>query len=360
MSDQQPTSDPSTIADEDGESNPAQNQQAYAEEADQSQLQSLSLVETDDIPDQTVTPSLELRSARKVYDGDGGRVVALDEIAFAALPGEFVAVVGPSGSGKSTLLNVLGLLDDPSDGDRYLEGTEVTTLDEAERTAARKESIGFVFQDFHLLPTLTAMENVALPTTFDSGDASARATELLTRFGLGDRTSHTPNELSGGQKQRVAIARALINKPAVLLADEPTGNLDTDTGTEILAEFERIRKDGVAVIAVTHDPLVEDYADRVVELTDGVVSENAHPLMDSTTEFEWAPDAKLSPPDAQSLGDQSGDEFQRAETGPARDTVTGDENAIANEDTTSADSEPEATGQAERTLTESPSDEGSG
>jgi len=215
--------------------------------------------------------SLELSDVLKRYSSGGEPVVALDRVDFAVSPGEFVAVVGPSGSGKSTLLNVLGLLDDPTDGQRLLNGTDVTDLSVAERTTARKESIGFVFQDFHLLPTLSAVENVALPTAFDPGDASDRAASLLDRFGLGDRLGHEPSELSGGQKQRVAIARSLINDPAVLLADEPTGNLDTETGSSILAEFERVKSEGVAVVAVTHDPLVEEYADRVVELTDGVV-----------------------------------------------------------------------------------------
>ncbi|EMA58594.1 ABC transporter [Halorubrum distributum JCM 13561] len=211
-----------------------------------------------------------LRGVDKRYASGGGEpVVALDDVDFAVRPGEFVAVVGPSGSGKSTLLNVLGLLDDPTAGRRLLDGTDVTNLSVAERTRARKESIGFVFQDFHLLPTLTAVENVAMPTAFDPGDASDRAADLLARFGLGDRLDHEPSELSGGQKQRVAIARALINEPAVLLADEPTGNLDTETGEAILAEFERVKAEGVAVVAVTHDPLVEEYADRVVDLTDG-------------------------------------------------------------------------------------------
>ena len=216
--------------------------------------------------------SIELRGATKRYPGGGAEpVVALDDVDFAVEPGEFVAVVGPSGSGKSTLLNVLGLLDDPTEGSRVLDGTDVTDLSVGGRTAARKESIGFVFQDFHLLPTLTAVENVALPTAFDPGDASDRAADLLSRFGLGDRLDHEPSELSGGQKQRVAIARSLINEPAVLLADEPTGNLDTETGESILAEFERVKREGVAVVAVTHDPLVERYADRVVELSDGVL-----------------------------------------------------------------------------------------
>jgi len=216
---------------------------------------------------------VELDGVVKRYPSGGGEpVVALDDVDFAVRPGEFVAVVGPSGSGKSTLLNVLGLLDDPTAGRRLLAGTDVTNLSVAERTRARKESIGFVFQDFHLLPTLSAVENVAMPTAFDPGDASGRAADLLTRFGLGDRLDHEPNELSGGQKQRVAIARALINEPAVLLADEPTGNLDTETGEAILAEFERVKSEGVAVVAVTHDPLVEEYADRVVDLTDGVMT----------------------------------------------------------------------------------------
>ncbi len=214
--------------------------------------------------------SVALHGVVKRYPGgDGEPVVALDDVDLAVEPGEFVAVVGPSGSGKSTLLNVLGLLDDPTGGTRLLDGTDVTELSVAERTVARKESIGFVFQDFHLLPTLTAVENVTLPTAFDPGDADERAEALLSRFGLGDRLDHEPSALSGGQKQRVAIARSLINEPAVLLADEPTGNLDTETGEEILAEFDRVRADGVAVVAVTHDPIVEEYADRVVELTDG-------------------------------------------------------------------------------------------
>ena len=216
--------------------------------------------------------SVALEDVTKRYPGGGTEpVVALDAVDLAVEPGEFVAVVGPSGSGKSTLLNVLGLLDDPTDGRRLLSGTDVTSLSVGERTTARKESIGFVFQDFHLLPTLTAVENVALPTAFDPGDATDRAEALLERFGLGDRLDHEPTELSGGQKQRVAIARSLINDPDVLLADEPTGNLDTDTGESILGEFERVRSEGVAVIAVTHDALVEEYADRVVELTDGVL-----------------------------------------------------------------------------------------
>ncbi|WP_143414682.1 ABC transporter ATP-binding protein, partial [Halorubrum sp. SD683] len=174
--------------------------------------------------------AVALRGVVKRYPSGGGEpVVALDDVDFAARPGEFVAVVGPSGSGKSTLLNVLGLLDDPTSGRRLLGDTDVTSLSVAERTRARKESIGFVFQDFHLLPTLTAVENVAMPTAFDPGDASDRAANLLARFGLGDRLDHEPNELSGGQQQRVAIARSLTHQPPVLPGDAPQGTPRPDT-----------------------------------------------------------------------------------------------------------------------------------
>lgn len=216
----------------------------------------------------TADPVIELRGVTKVYESVGETVVALADVEFAVAPGEFVAVVGPSGSGKSTMLNVLGLLDVPTRGDQYLRGGDVTALTDAERTAARKDAIGFVFQDYHLIPTLTAVENVALPTLFDRV-ADDRARELLERVGLGERLEHTPDRLSGGQKQRVAIARALINRPGIVLADEPTGNLDRETGTTILEEFRRICDAGVAVVAVTHDDLVTEYADRTVELVDG-------------------------------------------------------------------------------------------
>ncbi len=217
---------------------------------------------------------LELVGVRKEYDSAGGVVEALKGIDFAVRAGEFIAVIGPSGSGKSTLLNVLGLLDTPTDGTVLLNGHDVTTLDDEALTRARKESIGFVFQDFYLIPTLTATENVELPTLFDEGPtASARAADLLGRVGLADRLDHRPDQLSGGQKQRVAIARALVNEPAVVLADEPTGNLDQDTGRSVLREFRRVCDTGVGVVAVTHDPLVTEFADRTVELVDGVLTD---------------------------------------------------------------------------------------
>ena len=215
-------------------------------------------------------PPLRLRGVGRTYERGGETVHALRDVDLTVEAGEFVAVVGPSGSGKSTMLNTLGLLDTPTAGDVFLDGEEVSDLDDGTRTDLRKEYIGFVFQDFYLIPTLTATENVLLPTVYDADrEAEERAADLLERVGLGDRLGHRPTELSGGQKQRVAIARSLVNEPEVLLADEPTGNLDTGTGRQVLEEFERVCAEGVAVVAVTHDELVTEYADRTVELVDG-------------------------------------------------------------------------------------------
>ncbi|ESP87267.1 ABC transporter ATP-binding protein [Candidatus Halobonum tyrrellensis] len=214
---------------------------------------------------------VRLDGVSKRYEGGGGSVVALDDVEFRVDRGEVVAVVGPSGSGKSTMLNLLGLLDAPTEGRVLLRGRPTAGLSDRATTDVRRETIGFVFQDFHLLPTLSAVENVALPTTFLPDDATARAEELLERVGLGERLDHVPGELSGGQKQRVAIARSLVNRPDVVLADEPTGNLDRDTARDVLAEFRRVADGGVGVVAVTHDDLVTEYADRTVELVDGVV-----------------------------------------------------------------------------------------
>jgi putative ABC transport system ATP-binding protein len=220
---------------------------------------------------------VELREVYKRYRTGGEVVEALGGVDFAARPGEFVAVMGPSGSGKSTMLNVLGLLDSPTEGVVVLDGRDVTDLTDHELTRERKRSIGFVFQHFYLLPTLTAVENVELPTLFgDDATARERAIDLLERVGLADRLDHRPNQLSGGQKQRVAIARALINEPRVLLADEPTGNLDRETGRSVLEEFVRIAEDeDVAIVAVTHDQQVADFADRTVNLVDGKVVSDA-------------------------------------------------------------------------------------
>ncbi|MFP4217901.1 MAG: ABC transporter ATP-binding protein, partial [Salinarchaeum sp.] len=185
--------------------------------------------------------------------------------------GEMVTVIGPSGSGKSTMLNLIGLLDTPSEGTVRVDGRDVTDFSEDELTEERRSEIGFVFQDFHLLPMLTAIENVELPSMWDPDvDRHERAIQLLERVGLGDRLTHTPEQLSGGQRQRVAIARALVNHPDIVLADEPTGNLDRDTGQTILEELTRLKEtENIAIVAVTHDEQLMDYADRVVQLVDG-------------------------------------------------------------------------------------------
>ena len=217
--------------------------------------------------------AIEVQNIRKEYESGGETLVALENIDFSLAPGEFVSIMGPSGSGKSTFLNILGLLDEPTAGTVLLEGDEVTRLTDRERTNVRKRAIGFVFQDFFLIPTLSAQENVELPALFDLDAAMhQRAEDLLMRVGLGERLDHRPDQLSGGQKQRVAIARSLINAPRILLADEPTGNLDQETSEQVLDEFTRIARDeNVAIIAVTHDPQVNEYTDRTIELRDGAL-----------------------------------------------------------------------------------------
>ncbi len=219
-------------------------------------------------------PILRGQDVVREYRTGGQTVRALDGVDFAIRPAEFVAVVGPSGSGKSTLLNLLGLLDVPTSGRVELGGEDVSTFDQGRRTRTRKRDVGFIFQSYYLIPTLTALENVEVPRLLDRTpvETRERATELLERVGLGDRLDHAPDELSGGQKQRVATARALINDPNLLLADEPTGNLDRDTGDSILDLFDDLRTEqDVAVVTVTHDEYVADAADRVVRLIDGEV-----------------------------------------------------------------------------------------
>ncbi|MFD1686352.1 ABC transporter ATP-binding protein [Halobellus litoreus] len=218
---------------------------------------------------------VELEDAVKRYQSGRETIEALKGVDFRAERGEMVTVIGPSGSGKSTMLNLVGLLDTPTEGTVRVDGRDVTDFTEDELTEERRSGIGFVFQAFHLLPMLTATENVELPSMWDTTrDRRERAVDLLQRVGLGDRLDHTPNQLSGGQQQRVAIARALINEPKVLLADEPTGNLDQDTGRTILDELTRLKEEErIAIVAVTHDEQLLDYADRVVRLVDGVIQE---------------------------------------------------------------------------------------
>lgn len=216
---------------------------------------------------------IKLEAVTKHYQTGAEIVEALKGIDFQAERGEMVTVMGPSGSGKSTMLNMIGLLDTPTSGTVQLDGRDVTDFSEDELTEERRSGIGFVFQDFHLLPMLTAVENVELPSMWETSvDRRDRARELLRRVGLGDRLEHTPRELSGGQRQRVAIARALINEPDIVLADEPTGNLDQETGQTILTELTRLKdEEDIAIVAVTHDEQLRDYADRIVELVDGVI-----------------------------------------------------------------------------------------
>ena len=217
---------------------------------------------------------IELVDVVKEYESGEELITALDEVTFQASHGEMVTIIGPSGSGKSTMLNMIGLLDTPTEGSVQLNGRDVTDCSPDELTEERRSEIGFVFQDYHLLPMLTATENVELPTMWEPQlDKHDRAVDLLSRVGLSDRLSHQPTQLSGGQRQRVAIARALINEPDVLLADEPTGNLDQDTGATILDELTRLKEtEDIAIVAVTHDEQLVGYADRVVELVDGTIN----------------------------------------------------------------------------------------
>ena len=220
-------------------------------------------------------PVIELVDVRKEYQM-GGVVEALDGVSLSLDPGSFTAVMGPSGSGKSTLLNLIGGLDTPSSGRVELDGQDLGTTTERERAVLRGRKVGFVFQTFNLMPRLTALENVELPLVFqewDRDERRARARDLLSSVGLGDRMDHLPSELSGGQRQRVGIARALATEPALLLADEPTGNVDTETGDRILQLLQSVHAEGRTVLLVTHERRIAEYADRIVHLRDGRIEE---------------------------------------------------------------------------------------
>ena len=221
--------------------------------------------------------TIEAHGLTKVYGRGATEVRALDAVDFDVAPGEFVAIMGPSGSGKSTLLHVIGALEPATDGTVALEGERYDGLDDDELTRLRRERMGFVFQFFNLLPSLSALENVLLPALIArrAGDeARQRARELLRRVGLADRAEHTPSELSGGEQQRVSIARALLLSPHLVLADEPTGNLDSRAGGDILRLLRELNRDeGVTVVMVTHDPSAAAVADRIVFLRDGRVCE---------------------------------------------------------------------------------------
>jgi putative ABC transport system ATP-binding protein len=211
----------------------------------------------------------------KTYVMGSEEIHALRGVSTSIERGEYVAIMGPSGSGKSTLMNLIGCLDTPNAGEYWLNGTLVSEKDEDELARVRNREIGFVFQTFNLLPRATALHNVELPLVYagvGADERRQRATEALERVQLGDRIQHRPNELSGGQRQRVAIARALVNQPSILLADEPTGNLDSTTSEEIMRVFEGLAEQGQTVIMVTHEPDIAAHARRVIVLRDGLVS----------------------------------------------------------------------------------------
>ena len=219
---------------------------------------------------------IELRNLSKTYDLGDVKVRALNDVSLDIAEGEFVALIGPSGSGKSTLMNTLGCLDRPTSGSYRLAGEEVAGMSPDELAQVRNRRLGFIFQNFNLLSRTTAVENVELPLMYRRGlsarERRRRAVELLQRVGLGDRMHHHPAQLSGGQQQRVAIARALANEPAILMCDEPTGNLDTRTSKDVIQLFRDLNRDGgITVILVTHDPAVAHVAHRIVVLKDGLV-----------------------------------------------------------------------------------------
>ena len=213
--------------------------------------------------------AVSARELTKVYQRGREQIRALDQVTFEVQRGEFVAIVGPSGAGKTTLLNLLGCLDAPSAGTLRLFDRAVQDLTEQQRTHLRRDQIGFVFQHFGLLPTLTVAENVALPAFFAGRQAKDRLAQLLCKVGLEHRRDHRPHELSGGEMQRVAIARALMNQPALVLADEPTGNLDSATGQSIIGLFEQLNQEGLTIMVVTHNEILGRAAHRQLELRDG-------------------------------------------------------------------------------------------
>ena len=227
------------------------------------------------------TPVIEVENIEKVYGEGAARFAALRGVSFKVDPGEFVAIMGASGSGKSTLLNVLGCLDRPSAGTYRLDGQEVTRLGRTELARVRNRKFGFVFQHFNLLPRYSAVENVELPLLYagiPAAERRRRAETLLAGVGLVDWAGHLPSELSGGQQQRVAIARALASRPQVLFADEPTGNLDSRAGAEVLAELVRLnREEGLTLLMVTHDPTIGSAAPRLIRVRDGQIDHDGPP-----------------------------------------------------------------------------------
>jgi putative ABC transport system ATP-binding protein len=242
---------------------------------------------------------IDLENVTKIYKMGQTKVIALDNINLQIQAGEMVAVMGPSGSGKSTLMAILGCLDVPTIGVYRLEGEPVETLNDNQLAQVRSRKVGFVFQQFNLLPRTSALENVMLPLLYDGVHGKARtekAKAALETVGLVDRMGHRPNQLSGGEQQRVAIARALVNDPTILLADEPTGNLDTKTGDEIIGLFQKLHKEkGQTVVYVTHDAFIARHTQRIIRLVDGrIISDDtvAHPLVAGTPRPDEAIEAQ--------------------------------------------------------------------
>jgi len=215
---------------------------------------------------------IKINNLVKVYQAEKIAVTALKGISFSVSAKSFVSIMGPSGSGKSTLMNIIGCLDRPSSGQYILDGLDVSGLDDKELATVRNKKIGFVFQTFNLLPRLTCLRNVELPMIYagvPEKERRERAFKALERVGLADRVDHRPNEISGGQKQRVAIARALVNEPAIILADEPTGNLDTKSGEEVMAIFQELNHEGVTIVLVTHEKDIAEHTKRIILFRDG-------------------------------------------------------------------------------------------
>lgn len=220
---------------------------------------------------------IELRDVSRIFTVGGQEVRAMDHVSLNIMPGEYLSIMGPSGSGKSTLLNIIGLLDTPNSGAYFLEGHDVTRLDDRQLAEVRSRKIGFIFQFFHLIPRLTATQNIEIPLLLAGVPKKQRnltSSRLIEEFGLGGRGHHRPDELSGGQRQRVAIARAVINQPAVLLADEPTGNLDRSSGAEIIDLMENLNHNGQTLVVVTHDPEIGERARRCIRVVDGRIADD--------------------------------------------------------------------------------------
>lgn len=232
---------------------------------------------------------IRIENLTRFYQMGETEVRALAGVSLQVQHNEYIAIMGPSGSGKSTLMNMIGCLDTPSSGEYILNGNRVSQMDDSDLAEVRNREIGFVFQTFNLLPRTSCLANVELPLIYagvKASDRKARALEVLDKVGLGDRVDHKPNELSGGQRQRVAIARALVNTPSILLADEPTGNLDTKTGDEIMLLFEELYRAGNTIILVTHENEIAEYARRIVRLRDGLVEKDepvSNPVLEKDT-----------------------------------------------------------------------------